>query len=394
MRVISDKKSVTEVMTRGVDTIVVEESLEKKLTSGEQLRVKFGIDPTGADLHIGHAVPLRKLQQFQSLGHQVILLIGDYTAKIGDPSGRDSTRPMLTEEDVEHNMATYLDQAAAVLDLDQVEIRYNSEWYKDQGAAFMMELTGMITVARILERDDFQQRLKADQDIQMQEILYPLLQGYDSVALEADIELGGSDQRFNLLMGRKLQKKYGQAPQDIMTVPILEGTDGVKKMSKSYDNYIGITDTPEDMFGKTMSIPDELILKYFELTTQVSLSEIQEYRHALQRGDNPRDIKLKLAYELTKLFYGTQGADAGQDHFEHVIQGSERPSKMPELKPSSYDILTVLVKAGFCSSKTDARRQIDGGGVKINDEVVTDYSTMTKPNDVIQKGKRFFVQVL
>lgn len=394
MKISTDKKKIQEILERGVESIVVFDSLKKKLESGKQLRVKFGIDPTGTDLHLGHTVPLRKLQQFQELGHKVILLIGDYTAMVGDPSGRDTTRPMLTEQDVQENMKSYLDQAGMVLDLDSVEVRYNSEWFKEKGWGFAMELTGMVTVARILERDDFQKRLQSGSDIQMQEILYPLMQGYDSVALKADVEIGGSDQTFNLLMGRKLQKKYNQPEQDIITLPLLEGTDGIKKMSKSYGNYIALNDSPEDMFGKTMSIPDELIEKYYSLATRHPFQVIKNEIESIKKGKNPRDVKMALAYSITKQYHGEDGAEKGQEYFEHVIQGSERPSKIPELKPSDYNILTVLVKAGFCSSKSEARRTIDGGGVQLNDQKVETYEVETKPGDVVQKGKRFFVKVL
>lgn len=388
------ESTVQELLTRGVEEVIVAEHLQKKLASGQKLRIKFGIDPTGSDLHIGHAVPLRKLRQFQQMGHHVILLIGDYTARIGDPSGRDATRPMLTKEQVEENMRTYLDQAKKVLDLDTIEVRYNSEWYEDKGWAFAMELTGMVTVARILERDDFQKRLQTGSDIQMQEILYPLMQGYDSVALEADVEIGGTDQKFNLMMGRKLQKKYDQEEQDVITIPLLEGTDGQKKMSKTYGNYIGLLDSPEDMYGKALSIPDSLIIKYFLLTTEESMEVIDAYKKALDEGENPRNIKMKLAYALTKLYHGEAGAKQGEEHFIRVIQNQDRPEEIPELQPTTYDIVTVLVEAGFASSNGDARRNIDGGGVKVNDEKVGVHDLILQPGDVVQKGKRFFVRIV
>jgi len=393
MKISTDEQKIQELLTRGVDEVIVKDVLEKKLKSGKKLRIKFGIDPTGFDMHIGHAVPLRKLKQFQDLGHEVILLIGDYTAMVGDPTGRDATRPMLTREDVERNMKNYVEQAGRVLNTKNIEIRYNSEWYKDEKSDFMLELTGKITVARVLDRDDFQKRLKEGNDIQMQEILYPLMQGYDSVALRADVEIGGTDQKFNLLMGRKLQKRYDQDEQDVITVPILEGTDGIKKMSKTYDNYIGLLDSPEDIYGKTMSIPDNMIIKYFELATEVPLSEIEEYKKQLEGGENPRNIKMKLAYEITKLYHGEEGAKAGQENFEKVIQGKDKPEDIEELKPSKNDIITVLVESGFVKSTTEARQNIKGGGVKVGDVKVEDISMEVKLGDIVQKGKRFFVKI-
>lgn len=381
-------------MTRGIEEVIVRDDLYKKLHSGRKLRVKFGIDPTGSELHIGHAVPLRKLQQFQELGHRVILLIGDFTAKIGDPTGRNETRPILTDKQIRQNMKTYVAQAGRVLDIKQTEIRYNSEWFGKKKADFMMELASLITVPRILERDDFQKRLKEeDADLQLKEILYPLMQGYDSVALKADVEIGGTDQKFNLLMGRKIQKRYGQAEQDIVSLPILEGLDGEKKMSKSYGNYIALTDTPEDMFGKVMSVPDTMIIKYFELCTDEPFDTIRSYEQAMKSGANPRDIKLALAEALTRLYHGINGVQKAKAHFATVIQSHNRPDDMPEIKPSAYDILTALVEAGFVKSRGQGRRDILGGGVRVNDGKISDPTVLVRPGDVVQKGKRFFVKI-
>jgi tyrosyl-tRNA synthetase len=394
MSISTDPKKIEEVLSRGVKEVIIKESLRNKLESGKKLRIKLGIDPTGSDLHVGHAVPLRKLQQFQELGHQAILLIGDYTAMIGDPSGRNETRPILTEEQVKENEKTYLKQAAKVLDLGNLEVRHNSEWYnRPDFLGFIMQLTSKITVARVLERDDFQKRLKEGSDIQMQETLYPLLQGYDSVALEADVELGGTDQKFNLLMGRKIQKRYNQPEQDILTVSLLEGTDGVKKMGKTYNNYIALLDSPEDIFGKTMSIPDELIIKYFEMATMEPLEIIAEYKHKMENGKNPRDIKFELARSLTRLYCGEAGILVGEKHFASVIQRKDRPTEIPEIKPSNYDIITVLVESKLAGSKTDARKLIAQNAVKINDKIISSIDYEVKPCDVVQKGKRFFVKV-
>lgn len=394
MKINTDKNKIEELLTRGVGEVINKENLQKKLLSGKRLRVKFGIDPTGSQLHLGHAVPLQKLRQFQALGHQVILLIGDYTAMIGDPTGRDETRPILSLKDVKKNMKTYVQQASKVIDIKNLEIRHNSEWYsKPNFTALLMDITSKITVARVLERDDFQKRMKGGADIQMQEIMYPLLQGYDSVALEADVELGGTDQKFNLLMGRKLQKRYNQPEQDIMTVPLLEGTDGEKKMSKTYGNFIALEDKPEEMFGKVMSVPDSLIIKYFELASDVSMENISEHKKQLSAGENPMKIKTILAEAITELYHGKKGAEKGRANFQLVFQSKEKPTDMPELKPSAYDVLTALVESKICASKGEARRMVQQGGVKINDKKAEDISATVKAEDVVQKGSRFFVKI-
>ena len=393
MKINTDTKKIEEILTRGTQEIIEKESLRQKLLSGKKLRIKFGIDPTGSQLHIGHAVPLRKLKQFQDLGHTAILLIGDYTARIGDPTGRNEARPMLSKADIKRNMKTYLLQAKKAVDIKSLEVRYNSEWYDKKDGQFLMELTSKITVARILERDDFQKRLKDGSDIQMQEILYPLLQGYDSVELKADVELGGTDQKFNLLMGRKLQKRYGQAEQDVLTMPLLEGTDGERKMSKSYNNYIALEDSPDEMFGKTMAIPDRLIKKYFELATDVPMDAVLAYEKRLSAGENPMEIKLALAGALTALYYGDKAAKQAREHFRSVVQEKERPQQIPELKPSALDIITVLAEAKICASKSEARQVIAQGGVKINDKKVENIAEQVKSGDVVQKGSRFFVKI-
>jgi len=394
MSVNTDSQKINELLTRGVEEIIIKESLEEKLKSGKKLRIKFGIDPTGSNLHLGHAVPLRKLREFQEMGHQVILLIGDYTAMVGDPTGRNETRPLLTEKEVKKNMKTYKTQAGKVLDMKRVELRKNSEWYgKRNVMELFMELTGKITVARVLDRDDFQKRMKEGHDIQMQEILYPLMQGYDSVMLNSDVEIGGTDQKFNLLMGRKIQKRYNQLEQDVMTVPILEGTDGEKKMSKSYGNYIAFLDSSNEMFGKTMSVPDKLIIKYFELATNVTAGRIEEIKQDLEQGKNPRDYKMQLGYEIVKMFYSEVEAKKAQNNFINTFSKKDKPEDMPELAPSKNDIITVLVEAGFVKSNSDARRDIQGGGVRINDEKVSDANAPVKSGDIVQKGKRFFVKI-
>jgi len=393
MKINTDKQKIDELLMRGVDEVVIEEHVRKQLESGKQLRIKFGIDPTGSELHLGHAVPLRKLRQFQDMGHKVILLIGDYTALIGDPTGRNETRPMLTLAQVKKNMKTYLRQAAQVLDIKHVEVRYNGEWYADKGASFIMWLTGLVTVARILDRDDFKKRLQEDSDIHLQEVLYPLLQGYDSVALKADIEIGGRDQKFNMLMGRKIQKRLKESEQDIMTFPLLVGTDGEKKMSKTYGNYIALLDTPEEMYGKLMSIPDALIISYFELCTGVPFTEIKKITEELKRGANPRDVKMKLARVIVTLYHSQKAAENAGKKFAQTFQKKDVPDDIGEIKAVGKSIVDVLIAAKFASSKTDARRLIEQGGVKIDDVVVTDSALSVKRGSVIQKGKRFFVKV-
>ncbi len=395
MKIKTDEQTINELLTRGVSEAIEKENLKKKLESGKRLRIKFGIDPTGSQLHIGHAVPLQKLRQFQKAGHQVILLIGDYTATIGDPSGRNETRPPLTQEQVKKNMETYVQQASKVIDINDIELRHNSEWYgKPDSARLFMELSSKITVARVLERDDFQKRLAEGSDIAMQEIMYPLLQGYDSVALQADVELGGTDQKFNLLMGRKLQKKYDQTEQDVVTVPILEGLDGEKKMSKTYGNFIGLTDKPEEMFGKIMSIPDSLILKYFELATDTSMEEIEKYKEEMKNGANPRDYKMKLGQSLVKMYYNEEESKKAQEYFINTFSKKEIPADIPELIPSKNDIITALIESKICKSTSEARQNIAQGGVKINEEKVSDIKTEVKKGDIIQKGSRFFVKIV
>lgn len=392
--------TIQEFLTRGVDEIIERPHLEERLQSGEKLRVKFGIDPTSPYLHLGHSVPLRKLRQFQELGHQVILLIGDYTAKIGDPSGRSETRPMLTDADIKKNMKTYAKQASLILDMKRVEVRHNGEWYDKKGAAFLFELTSKFTVARILERDDFKKRIKEDVDISMLEILYPLLQGYDSVALEADVEIGGTDQKFNLLMGRKVQKRYGMKEQDIITVPLLEGLDGVQKMSKSLGNFVGLTEEEDSMYGKIMSVPDALIVKYCTLLTHVPLDDIEKMKPDLRNGRlNPRDAKMRLAREIVALYHSEKSARAAEENFVRMFQKHEVPREVAGVRfqEPAVSILDVLVRTKLASSKSEARRLVGQKGVKVDGRVVEDPDEVIEiPKDgvLIQKGKRHFVRAV
>lgn len=393
----SSKKN-KELLTRGIDEVIVRGHLEKKLKSAKPLRIKFGIDPTTPELHLGHSVCLRKLRQFQDLGHRVVFLIGDFTAMIGDPSGRMERRKSLTKKQVQKNMADYLEQAAKILNMKKLEVRYNSEWYEKKGADFLMELTSRFTYARLSERDDFKRRIKEDIDISMLELIYPLLQGYDSVEIKADVEIGGRDQKFNLLMGRKVQKKYGQPQQDIITVPLLEGTDGIKKMSKTYRNYIGLTEPPFKMYGKVMSIPDEIMWKYFRLVTDIPLEEIRDMKQKKQsRLLAARDIKAGLAREIVSIYHGKRAAQKAGKEFEKVFKEKKLPSKIPEIKVKKKRIalLDLLVKIKLAPSKSEAKRLILQKGVKIDGKVQKDWQRIIeiKKGTVIQVGKRRFAKL-
>ena len=392
-----------DTIRRGVDTLLIESELEQKLArakaQGTQLRCKLGLDPTAPDIHIGHTVVLNKLRQLQDLGHKVIFLIGDFTAAIGDPSGRNVTRPPLSNEQIRVNAETYLAQAGLVLDLDKTEVRYNSEWCNKLGAEGLIKLASRYTLARLLERDDFAKRYAEQAPIAMHELIYPLMQGYDSVALQADLELGGSDQRFNLLVGRELQRQYGQEAQCILTMPLLVGLDGVNKMSKSKNNYIGITDTPDQMFGKVMSISDELMWNWYDLVSLKSNAEIAELKKQCAQGRNPREAKVLLAKEIIARFHDAQSAEAAEAEFNARFRAGAVPSDIAEVTVQSTDgiigIGRMLKEAGLVTSTTDANRNIDQGGVRINGEKVSDKKLQIKTGEVltVQVGKRRWAKV-
>ena len=390
---------IDEIMTRGVEEAIVAEDIRADLNSGKKLRVKLGIDPTAPDIHLGHTVALKKLKQFQDAGHQIVLIVGDFTATIGDPSGRNELRKPLTREEVRGYMKGYESEIGKVIDLEKTEIRYNSEWYDRLGTMFLFELSSKVTVTRALERDDFQNRLKNDQDISMLEVLYPLFQGYDSVEVKADIEIGGTDQKFNLLMGRKIQKRYGQKPQNIMTVPLIEGLDGVRKMSKSYDNYIGIKDEPSVMFGKIMSIPDSLIIKYFKLLTDVSIDKIEKMSEDLKSPSkvNPRDLKVELAKEIIAEYHNKKAAEDAFATFQQVFVNNEMPDEILEVAviDKNWPLAELMHFTGLVSSKTEARRLIEQGGVRVDGAVIGDREATIRPKtgSVIQVGKRKFVRI-
>ncbi len=384
-------------LKRGIVDIVSEEELIAKLRKGRPLRVKVGFDPTAPDIHLGHTVVLQKMRQFQDAGHDVICLIGDFTGMIGDPSGRSSTRPPLTRPEVLENAKTYQEQVKKILDPAKTIMRFNSEWMDPMVVSDFIKLTSVQTVARMLERDDFKKRFQSQDPLSIHEFLYPFVQGYDSVALEADVELGGTDQVFNLLMGREVQKAYGQEPQVIMTLPLLEGTDGVQKMSKSYNNYIGVDEAPSDMYGKVMSISDALMWKYYELLSGLHIPEIAQMKRAVDAGSlHPMDAKMKLAFEMVERFHGKGRADAAQDGFVKVFKSKEMPEDMPEVKLSLEKpwICAVLKEAGLVAGTSEARRLIAQGAVHIDDEKISDAElVLAKGSHIIKVGKRRFARV-
>lgn len=390
------------IIKRGADELLIEaelvEKLKKSIQTGQPLKVKAGFDPTAPDLHLGHTVLLNKLRQFQELGHQVLFLIGDFTGMIGDPTGKSTTRPPLTKEQVIENAKSYEAQVFKILKPEQTTVVFNSSWLNDLGAAGMIKLAASHTVARMLERDDFSKRYKANQPIAIHEFLYPLLQGYDSVALEADIELGGTDQKFNLLMGRELQKQAGQAPQCVLTMPLLEGLDGVNKMSKSLGNYIGVAEAPEIIFAKIMSISDDLMWRYIELLSFESLETIAQWKLAIQNGANPRDTKVRFAQEIVTRFYSQADADKALNDFQTRAKGGV-PDDVPEInieiESQTVSIAQLLKQAGLVASTSEALRAIEQGGIKIRGEKVTDKQMTFNKGDVFiaQVGKRKFANV-
>ncbi len=386
------------LLKRGTVEILLEQELVERLSSGTPLRVKLGLDPTAPDLHLGHTVVINKLKQFQDLGHEVLFLIGDFTGRIGDPSGKDETRKPLTEEQVLANAKTYEQQIFKILDTEKTQILFNSMWMKEKSAADLIQLAATHTVARMLERDDFSKRFAAHQPIAIHEFIYPLLQGYDSVAMQADVELGGNDQKFNLLMGRELQKHFGQKPQIILTTPLLEGLDGVQKMSKSLGNYIGIAEPADDMFGKLMSISDELMWRYLELLSFRSIAEINHWRAEVQSGANPRDIKVALAMEIVTRFHDSTTAEQAYQNFVARFQRHEIPADLPEQVITCKEecfISQLLKQAGLVSSTSEAIRLIQQGGVKMDGERIEDPQCRISFNEahVYQVGKRRFARI-
>lgn len=399
-----DLKTQMDLYRRGAVDIIPEEELEKKIEHSRKtktpLKVKLGLDPSRPDIHLGHTVVLRKLRQFQDCGHLAILVVGDFTATIGDPSGKNKTRPAMTLEETRENGQTYFDQASIILDKEKTKIVYNSEWLEKLSFRDVIEMASHYTVARMLERDDFEKRYKSGEPISVHEFLYPLAQAMDSVQLQSDIELGGTDQTFNLLVGRALQEAYDQEPQVILTTPLLEGTDGVEKMSKSLDNYIALEDSPNDIFGKTMSITDELIYKYFELLTDVPADRLTEIEERLDSGKvNPMHLKRELGKELVSLYHNEEAAQEAEQHFDLVHKSKEIPDDIPEFTPETSNgeawIVDLLTGSELASSNSEARRLIKQGGVKIDGEKVSDFNLNIPVNKefVLQVGKRKFVRI-
>jgi tyrosyl-tRNA synthetase len=396
----SDVKQALAIIKRGCDELIVEQELVEKLASGKRLRVKAGFDPTAPDLHLGHAVLLNKMRQLQDLGHHALFLIGDFTGMIGDPTGKNATRPPLTREQVVVNAQSYTEQVFKILKPEQTEVVFNSSWMDELGAAGMVKLAASHTVARMLERDDFSRRYKNNQPIAIHEFIYPLVQGYDSVALRADLELGGTDQKFNLLMGRELQKQYGQAPQCILTMPLLEGLDGVNKMSKSLGNYIGITEAPADIFGKIMSVSDDLMWRYIELLSFAPLETVLQWKAEVAAGCNPRDIKVRFAQEIVARFHDAAAAALALTDFESRFRQGGMPETMAEHTLSAgtagLAIANILKQTGLTASTSEALRMIEQGGVKLDGEKIADKSLILNAGKqmVLQVGKRKFARVL
>ncbi|MDD5110832.1 MAG: tyrosine--tRNA ligase [Patescibacteria group bacterium] len=387
-----------EILERGVEQVIVKANLAKRLDSGEKLRVKLGIDPTSPLLHLGHTVVLRKLKQFQDLGHQAIFLVGDFTARIGDPTDKVSARQPLSPMDIQENVATYREQVGKILDLSKVEFRYNSEWHKNMDLAEFFQLASLFSVNQMLERDMFQKRMSAKKPLWIHELMYPLLQGYDSVALRADVELGGTDQTFNILAGRVIQPAYKQDPQDILTVPLLAGLDGNEKMSKSVGNTVNLNDSPKEMFGRLMSIPDRLIVKYFTLLTDESLADIAGFDQAMKNGANPRDLKAQLAKEIVELYHSKHDAIAAEKEFVQMFKNKQAPDEMPvcRLKNGRYALTDLLVAAKLASSKAEARRVVEQGGVSVDSQIIKDWKKTIIISDgmVVKVGKRKFVKLV
>lgn len=387
------------LIRRGAEEILVEAELQKKLARGKPLRIKAGFDPTAPDLHLGHTVLINKLRQFQELGHEVLFLIGDFTGMIGDPTGKSATRPPLTRDEIIENAKTYEQQIFKILDPTKTLVMFNSSWMSEMDASGLIQLAARQTVARMLEREDFSKRYKGGQAIAIHEFLYPLIQGYDSVAIRADVELGGTDQKFNLLMGRQLQESFGQEPQVVLTMPILEGLDGVQKMSKSLGNYIGIADAPDDMFGKIMSISDDLMWRYFELLSFRSISEVDRLRAAVADGGNPRDVKFELGIEIVARFHSPTDAERAKRNFVERFQKGALPDDIPEcvidVSSDGIGIATVLREAGLVASTSEGIRLIQQGAVRVNGERIEDKALVLLPGSdpLCQVGKRKFARV-
>lgn len=391
-------KEINNLLEKGVVEVIVKEELKKELEAGKKLKIKFGIDPTGSDLHIGHMVPIRKLAEFQKLGHEIQMLFGTFTAQIGDPTGKDKAREIKSKEEILKNAETYINQVSKVLDTKSVKFFYNDEWLSDMSLSEVVELASTFTVQQMIQRDMFQERMKKGTPIHLQEFLYPLMQGYDSVIMKSDLELGATEQTFNMLAGRTIQKHFGQKPQAVMSVPILVGLDGKFKMGKSLNNYIGVNESPKDIFGKTMSIPDDLILNYFELATDMLLDEVANVKKALEEGENPRNLKIKLAKEIVALYHSKEDSEKAEIDFINQFAKKEIPDDIPEisLPEKSYKLLQLIGLCGFEGSNGEIKRLISQNAVKINNEKANNPEEEIVLNEekIIQVGKRSFYKVI
>ncbi len=394
----SDKQSkIDQLLTRGVAEIIDKENLLKKLNSGKELRIKLGIDPTSPNIHLGRSIPLLKLKDFQDLGHKIILLVGDFTGLIGDTSDKDSERPMLSRETIKTNLETYIEQAGKILDLSKVEVVYNSTWLSKLNYFDICEQADLFSINQFISRENISKRLDEGKRVSLRELMYPLMQGYDSVELKSDVELGGTDQKFNLLAGRDLQRHYKQEPQDILMGPIIEGLDG-RKMSSSYGNGVNLMDTANDMFGKIMSLNDEFIIKYFTLLTRVELVNIEKYENDLKNGTNPRDIKILLGKEIVRMYHSSDDADKAEQYFINTFTKKEIPDEKDmekwELNDMNSNIVNFIIESGLVDSKSEAKRVIEQGGLKVNGEVIKDFDMILNKGSVIQKGKLRFTKVI
>lgn len=392
MKIITDSNKIKELLSRGVDEVIDKKDLHKRLESGEKLRIKLGIDPTSPNIHLGRSIPLLKLRDFQALGHQIVFIIGDFTGTIGDTSDKNAERPMLDDATIKNNLERYIEQAKKIIDIEQCEVYYNSEWLNKLGYKEICNQANIFSVNEFISRDNISRRLAGGSRVSLREVLYPLMQGYDSVMVKADVEVGGTDQRFNLLTGRELQKFYGQAPQNIITNPIVAGLDG-RKMSSSWGNTVNLLDTPKDMFGKIMSLQDEFIIDYFTLITRVDLNQVKQYEAELKDGKNPRDYKIILAKEIVKFYFSEDEAQQQEEYFIKTFSHKEVPEEINEFKPQDYNIISVLVEAQLVSSKSEAKRVVEQGGVKINQEVIKDLSFTIPAGAILQKGKINFLKI-
>lgn len=388
-----ESNKIDDLLTRGVEEIIDITNLKNKLKNKKQLRVKLGIDPTSPNIHLGRSIPLLKLRDFQELGHKIVLIIGDFTGLIGDTSDKDSERPMLSEETIRENLKTYIKQATKIIDINSVEIYYNSEWLSKLDYMAIGRQADVFSLNEFISRENISRRLKDGKRVSLRELLYPLMQGYDSVQVKSDVEIGGTDQRFNLLAGRDLQRLHGQEPQDVITNPLIEGLDG-RKMSSSFGNTINLFDTPNNIFGKVMSLKDDLIIKYFILLTRVEMQKVNEYKKLLENEANPRNVKMELAFELVRMYHSQKDADEAKDYFIRTFSKREIPVDIPEFKPTTYNIILILVESKIVSSKSEARRVLSGGGVKIDSEVIMENDYVVSPGSTLQKGKIMFLKIL